>query len=450
MTIFPSGEMMMCQMTKPAEPQQPGTSWKNFLHPAAWGPVRLISYFDIQAIIFFVSFIIVFSRRPDAVLNAQFFAEDGRVWYQDAYNYGLNSLFMPEAGYLHVLHRSVALIAVLFPLALAPLVMNLGAIVFQILPVNIFLSSRFSGIPLKVRMLGSFLYLALPNTAEVHANVTNIQWHLALMAILVLLGRPASSWWWRIFDGTVLVLTTFSSPIGMVLVPVAAFLWWKRRQSWPALSLALLIPGALIVGFITLFTHDRMVAPNGPTFTRFAAILGRQVFLSSILGINSQEWLMQLRYAHLIEGIATVAGLAVLLYVLRYAQMELKLFVLIAYAVFALSLAHPLAGLPDIPQWERLCVPGCGNRYYFLPMLAFLASLLWIAGRKASPLALRFFAIVLLLFLPIGIYRDWKYPPFTDLHFSQYAAQFEQAPAGTQMVIPINPGGAWILPLTKR
>jgi hypothetical protein len=437
-------------MTNQALQKESGISEKIFLRLKALGPVRLISYFDLHAIVFLVSFLILFSRRPDAVLNAQFFAEDGREWFRDAYNYGLNSMFMPESGYLHVLHRAIALIALLFPLALAPLVMNLGAIVVQILPVNLFLSSRFSDIPLKIRLLGSFLYLALPNTAEVHANVTNIQWHLALMAILVLLGRPSSGWGWRIFDGFVLVLTTLSSPIGVILVPVAAFLWWKRRQGWPALSLVLLVPGAVAVSIISQLTHDRQVAPNGPTFSRFASILGRQVFLSSLLGKNTQDWLMQLRYVHYVEALATVIGLAVLLYVLRYGETRLRLFVLIAYTAFALGLVHPLAGLPPRPQWELLCIPGCGNRYYFLPMLAFLASLLWMACRRASHLAIRCFAIALLLLLPIGIYRDWKYSPFTDLHFQQYAAQFEQAHAGTKMAIPINPGGAWILELTKH
>jgi hypothetical protein len=453
------GDMMKLPKTEPTLPEVSDTSETNVQHrdatrkvwlPGLIGPVRLFNSFDLQAIVFSVAFLLVCSRRPDAVLNAQFFAEDGKDWFLDAYNHGLRSLFIPESGYLHLLHRIIALFAVLLPFALAPLVMNLCAIVVQILPVNLFLTSRFNYIPLKMRLLGSLLYLAIPNAAEIHANVTNVQWHLALMAFLVLLARPASGWEWRIFDGIVLVLTTLSSPIGMVLVPMAAFLWWKRRQRWSLLTLALLIPGTLVVGYIALLTHDRQVAPNGPTFSRFAAILGRQVFLSSLLGRTTQDWLMQLRYVHLFEWIATVVGLAVLLYALRYGQMELKIFVLFAYAAFALGLARPLAGLPFRPQWEWLCVPGCGNRYYFLPMLAFLACLLWMATRKASPLAIRCFAVVLLLLMPIGIYRDWKYPPFADLHFPQYADQFEQASPGTTIIIPINPSPDWNMPLTKH
>jgi hypothetical protein len=192
------------------------------------------------------------------------------------------------------------------------------------------------------------------------------------------------------------------------------------------------------------------LAPNGATFSRFAGILGRQIFLSSLLGRNTQDWLLQLDILPLVEMIATVVGLAVLLYALRYGQTELRLFVLFAYAVLALALVRPLAGPPDRPQWDWLCVPGCGERYYFLAMLAFLASLVWMATRRASPRALRKFAVALLLLFPIGVYQDWNYPPFDDLDFPRYAAQFEQAPAGTKIVIPINPNRGWNLELTKH
>ena len=448
--ISPSGDMMKRRKTKRALPKVSAASAKNALRTFAITLQSKISGFYLQAIAFSVAFLMVCARRPDAILNAQFYAEDGRVWYLDAYNLGLHSLFMPQGGYLNTLSRIVALIALLFPLSLAPLVMNLCAIVVQILPVNIFLSSRFSGIPLKTRLLGSLLYLAIPNAAEIHATITNAQGHLALAACLVLLARPASGRVWRIFDGAVLVMISVSSPIGILLVPVAAVLWWKRRQGWSALSLALLVPGALVDGLIALLSHGRQNSHNGATFSRFAAILGRQVFLSSLLGQNTQDWLMQLRYVHLLEGIATVAGLAVLLYALRYGQTELRLFVLFAYAVLALALVHPLAGPPDRPQWDWLCVPGCGERYYFLPMLAFLASLFWMASRKASPRALRNFAVALLLLLPIGICQDWNYPPFNDLDFPSYAAEFEQAPPGTTVAIPLNPNSMWTLELTKR
>src|SRR6266481_9192919 len=149
--------------------------------------------FTAHAAYFAVSFLILFSRRPDAILNPQFYAEDGTYWYADAYHFGLRCLFMPEAGYLHTVPRLVALFTLLFPLAVAPLIMNICALFVQILPVSLFLSARVRSIPLPIRLLGSFLYLALPNSAEIHANTTNIQWHLALVVLLVLLAPDESS-----------------------------------------------------------------------------------------------------------------------------------------------------------------------------------------------------------------------------------------------------------------
>jgi hypothetical protein len=415
-----------------------------------------------HVLVFLVAFLIVCSRRPDAVLNAQFWAEDGAVWYHDAYQFGWHSLFMTAAGYTHIFTRFVSILALWFPFPRAPLVMNLCAIAVQILPVTVFLSSRFSEITLPVRGVAAFLYLAIPNSFEIDANITNVQWHLALLCCLVLLAQPGESWGWRAFDGLVVVFTSLSSPLGIPLVPVAAFLWWKRRQPWQAVTLGLLISSALIqVGTVVLHLQDRQMAhvnlsgqvtviggANGATWDRFVAILGRQVFLSSLLGVMTQPQLMQWESVHLIELIATVIGLMVLLYALRYGPTVLRLFILFAFVVFAMSLAHPLAGLPSAPQWDSLCFPGDGNRYYFLPMLAFLASLSWMASRSASPRLIRYFAVALLLLLPIGIYQDWRYPPYGDYQFQEYAEQFERAPAGTKMTIPINPD--WSMELTKR
>ncbi len=180
---------------------------------------------------------------------------------------------------------------------------------------------------------------------------------------------------------------------------------------------------------------------NGVDFSRFTAILGRQVFASALLGLNTQNWLLHLNDLHSIEVVATAIGLAFLLYALCAGPIELKLFNLFALAVLALGLVTPLAGPPDRPQWYWLCTPGCGNRYYFLAMLAFFASLFWVASRAGSASALRSlrgFAVALLLLLPIGIYQDWHYPQFGNLHFDEYAVRFEHVSSGTKIVIPIN------------
>src|SRR5215510_9596703 len=71
--------------------------------------------------LFLVCFLILYSRRPDAILNAQFYAEDGARWYRDAYQLGWRCLFIPETGYLQTVSRLIALFALLLPFAAAPL-----------------------------------------------------------------------------------------------------------------------------------------------------------------------------------------------------------------------------------------------------------------------------------------------------------------------------------------
>lgn len=138
------------------------------------------------------------------------------------------------------------------------------------------------------------------------------------------------------------------------------------------------------------------------------------------------------RSCFLLEMMATAMGLGILLYALRYAPVGLKLFVVFSFSILVLSLARPLAGAPSQPQWEWLRFPGTSNRYFFMPILAFLAALLWIAD-SARHRAMRVCSVRLLLCVCVGIRRDWRYPAFEDMHFREYASQFQTAPTGTKI-----------------
>ena len=66
--------------------------------------------------IFVAALFAIFTRLPGALLHPQFFAEDGWVWYEQAYNlHWLRSLFIPQAGCLYIFPRLVAGISLLFP-----------------------------------------------------------------------------------------------------------------------------------------------------------------------------------------------------------------------------------------------------------------------------------------------------------------------------------------------
>ncbi|PYU92765.1 MAG: hypothetical protein DMG25_11250 [Acidobacteria bacterium] len=212
--------------------------------------VQRVPSWCVQLAVFGLALAIVVSRRPDAVSNPQFWAEDGKFWYADAYNTGgIRPFLWPYFGYLHFVPRLTALVAQALPLRRGPLLFNLVAIVIEILPVQLLVSSRLSGLGgVSTRMLLAFLCLSLPHTSETHSNITNAQWYLALLAFLVLVSAPARTWGWRSFDILAVVSSSLSGPFAFMLAPVAALVWWKRRGRKPLELLLITIGGALIQG----------------------------------------------------------------------------------------------------------------------------------------------------------------------------------------------------------
>ena len=172
-----------------------------------------------QTVIFGAVLIALFSRCPSLLTHAQFYAEDGMMWFAQAYNLGwLHSLFLPQAGYLNIAPRLGSGLALLLPLRWAPLVMVTVSLFIQALPVPILLSSRCRNwASLPTRMLLAFLYIALPSSREIHLGITNAQWHLALAAALVAFASSPRTWRGRFFDIVLLLVAGFTGPYCMVL-----------------------------------------------------------------------------------------------------------------------------------------------------------------------------------------------------------------------------------------
>src|SRR5262245_49723525 len=95
-----------------------------------------------HAFVFVLCVIIVVLRRPDAIFHAQFWAEDGKMWYAEAYHFGIQSLWHPATGNVELLPRFVAWVAQIFPLSAAPPFFNSVGIVIQILPALFLMSPR--------------------------------------------------------------------------------------------------------------------------------------------------------------------------------------------------------------------------------------------------------------------------------------------------------------------
>jgi hypothetical protein len=407
----------------------------------------------LYVLVFIDAFAIIILRRPDAIFHPQFWAEDGFVWYANAYNLGgIHSLFLPMNGYFQTTSRLVAALSQIFPFSMTPLIFNVVAIIIQILPVILIISSRFSTVMpnLKTRMFLSFLYLVLPNSWEIHANLTNAQWHLALLAFIVIIAEPSNRPLWRIFDIGIILLSGLSGPFSLLLTPIAALRWWFRREKWLLVLFLLTGTCALIqTTCLAINMHNsRYYMSLGATTELFARILSGQVFLGALIGQRGYEWFISNFGTNIIVYlIIAMIGLAVIINALLKAPIELRFFILFAVLIFCSALIAPQIS-NVVPQWKALSTPGYGVRYWFIPMLAFLTILVWMLGRLRSSMS-RVFALLSIFIMAIGIILDWQHPPYTDFRFREYVRQFELSRRGVQITIPINPPG-WSMTLTKH
>jgi len=403
----------------------------------------------VLVFLFFAALVV--SRRPDVLFNAQFWAEDGNMWYADAYNLGVIQPFLhPAAGYFQTFPRLAALVGLLLPIGIVPLIFNSIAVVIQVLPAQFLLSSRCSEWgSAGARALFAFLYLALPNSHEMHANITNTQWRLALLALMILFARPGLSALWNAFDLSILTLSALSGPFIIFLAPIAAILYWSEPRKGQRMTLFLISGfGALIQGLAVLIAggEERVVqAVKGASPELLVQILAKQVFLAPLVGRRSLAgYSFESGPSWIIAVFAVCVGIAIECYVLLKAPSVWKAFIVFSFFILGISLAFPMT---KSPQWPALLASG-GVRYWFFPMLAFMASVVWMLQAR-NPAIVRATATILLLVMVYGIVQDWGHPRPVDFRFSNYARKFSELPPGSTLFIPINPAG-WTMQLMKH
>lgn len=195
-----------------------------------------------------------------------------------------------QDGYFQTFPRIVADVALAAPFHGAPLVMNALALLVQGLPVWFLLSARssFWG-PLRLRAIVAVVYLILPNSMEWHANTTNTQWVLALLALMVLLAEVPRSWRGRSIDLLILLLCGLTGPFCILLAPVGAVMAWYRRERWRLVQTAVIGACALAQGIAIYATRytSRVHAPLGASLSLLTRILAARIFSSALIGTFS-------------------------------------------------------------------------------------------------------------------------------------------------------------------
>lgn len=401
-----------------------------------------------------IAIAVIILRRPDAIINAQFWAEDGVVWFAEAYNEGgLKSLLEPQNGYYQTISKLTAWISLAFSLKFAPIIFNSLAIIIRALPIALLWSNRFSIIipSDKLKIIISITYLCLPTISEVHSNITNAHWHLALYAFMIVISLPVTSIYGKVNDILFTLIAGLSGPFSIILTPIIIIFWWFKRKVVSSFFYILALITLFSAGiqlWAVIFTSDntRSHASLGASVELFIRLISGKLFGVLLFG---EKFVNNIAKSLWLALPIFILSMSIIIIALWKANLELKLLILFSTLLISAAFSSPMISTTD-PQWPLMTNASTGARYFFIPLVAWSTTLVWFLSQMKNKKIKIILATVFGLLMINVFISDFKLKAYKDKEFYKHAEIFSSLPSGTEYKIPINPGKGWDVILIKK
>lgn len=177
----------------------------------------------------FVSIVLHILRQPQAFLHPQFWAEDGKVFFQQDFYFGPGAFLKTYAGYLHLWPRVWVFFFGFLPLLWLPFVYKLFSLFTHALLLTVIASKRFPGSHLQKAMCMLIIPL-VPHDGEAYLNLANsISFCCLITAAMCILNAP-KSWTVRIFETLAFAVLGATGPYFIFIFPVAAVYFHLREN----------------------------------------------------------------------------------------------------------------------------------------------------------------------------------------------------------------------------
>ncbi len=357
--------------------------------------------------------LILFYRVPNSFLHPQLVAEDGPIFFADALELGMSSLFKPYAGQLLLFQRLVAWLVSFMPVKYAPHCYTYTALAATLAVLAYIARSR---IRTPFKPLLAVAVVVCPHPDHVYLNLFNAHWILALALLAAIIADDPPTVPRAMLAMMLLTLVLLTGPFALLFLPLLGLrLLWRR--SVYSLALALLALGCIGVGMWCLTADQAGLAvsrapgkfdPWNPTWL---SVYGNG--FAGILLFGGKFWWNHLRSSPTSYN-ATLTAASVLIYltfgVHALWRRDLRRLILLG-AGFGILLATLCAFRGD---------PGClieqMGRYSFIPIV----SLMWTALLTLSSggLAARL-AVVFLVVVGLASAGQFQKDPRADFHWRQ-------------------------------
>lgn len=414
--------------------------------------ISRISDTQLSLLVLVVASIIVPFRRLDAFTNPQFFAEDGRYWYADAYNLDLlTPLITPVSGYFQTISRLTGTISLLFPVEIAPLIFSVVSLVVHLLPVFFLLSERFSKISIWLRIIFVLQYVLIPNTAETYLNLTNAQWYLAILAFSILISQDTKRIAWKVFDYSFLILSGLSGPFSILLLPVVVLQMLNNKKINKLHAIVITTATIQVASILLTGGSGRMGLHDGFGIIPLYQIYSKQIFMGVTVGPIGYEWINEkVPFAGILTNLLSFTSILVVIYGFIKSKTQIRYATTFAITIFIFSLLFPT--VHNTTTYETM-LNAYHIRYWLIPMLLISITFTSLANDKNKIIKIVCMMFVALqFFFFLKNYRhihNFQYTPYVDYAYENQVKKFELIDAGEKEVFPINPPG-WKMTLIKK
>jgi len=405
-------------------------------------------------------FLLLWMRRPDCLLNAQFWAEDGGLFFRDQMLYGFaKALVRPYAGYIHVIPRLIAGVAAWLPVRWVPLAYNTCALLIDAISCGAFFWPCFRRIirsdPLRAACCVAMTAAIMPGS-ELIATLANVQWYLSILSLLLLVAGGSDSTKTTEAVRTIAqIFILFTAPATLLFLPI--LLWQlKTRPGLLKVSPALHVSAFCLQIWIMWRFAERSVKP---------VLHFNSLFLATTTSYLSRCVLVPMFGAHyLIPGseiamftkmvVALIGGVALGTVLILRLRGSIRLSRLLGGWYVGLgSLVMVLSGRGFAKDF--LTLQGIehftAERYFFIGSCMFIAS----AGLAIDSFTERqkpaIGAALLLGVFALGIIHNYVVPPFWDFNWRKNADKIDKWNMARKrhervaaISFPINPD-SWVV-----
>ncbi len=232
---------------------------------------------------------ILVARSPDQFTTPKLIAEDGNIFFADAFNYApIAAILTPYSGYWHLIPRLIAEAGSFLPLDVVPLFYAFCALVLSSVALSWFYLPNFRNVVVNddLRLLFVLLLVLMP-ILDPPLLIAYSQWQLALWGMLLVLMKPPRKLWVQWVLAFAYIAAQATAPVLFVLFPLWLWRMFKAPSRAQRYWIAMILAGTLFMFIATLQVREPPQAVDWQFLvTDIARGVAFRYFVSPFLGLT--------------------------------------------------------------------------------------------------------------------------------------------------------------------